>query len=110
MKYHSSSSTYATSAVKSVVDSWATSKFTDQLKTVDGYSARLITKTEYEAISAYSWRYNSSYLYWTMSPYFDTAVTMWNVYSDGRLSYYTVYADEGAVRPVINVYKSKISS
>ena len=128
MSYHASSSTYGTSAIKSVVDTWANNKFTDQLKTVDGYSARLITLDEltsdlgYEqdpavatifranAVNTPNWVYSSDYWYWTMSPYNDSSSSVWRMNSDGNLSDYLVDTDTGAVRPVINVYKSKISS
>ena len=127
MAYHASSSVYGTSAVKSVVDSWASNKFTDQLKTVDGYSARLINLNEvtnlgYEWVDDGSaafwqatdatptWLYDSSYWYWTMSPYNNSSSSVWYVGSGGFLYNPDVYAGNGAVRPVINVYKSKISS
>ena len=40
---------YASSEVKYVIDGWAASKFTNgEIKTVDGYGSRLITKEEYD--------------------------------------------------------------
>ena len=130
MAYHSSSNVYTTSAVKSVVDTWASSKFTNsELKTVDGYSARLIRFDEYAAnceevehatpsgsyytyTPNYVWMYSSDYWYWTMSPYNDSSSDVWNVLNGGGdlRGDYVNYSGDGAVRPVINVYKSKISS
>ena len=130
MRYHTSSSAYGTSAIKSVVDSWASSKFTNsELKTVDGYSARLIRFDEYAAnceevehatpsgsyytyTPNYVWMYSSDYWYWTMSPYNDSSSDVWNVLNGGGdlRGDYVNYSGDGAVRPVINVYKSKISS
>ena len=124
---YGSNSTYATSTVKSVVDSWAAAKFTDELKTVDGYSARLIqinevTNLGYEwsdngrfalwqkTASTPDWVYNSNYWYWTMSPYNNTSSNVWYVNSDGSVGSNYVYSSGGAVRPVINVYKSAIQS
>ncbi len=127
MSYHASSSAYGTSAVKSVVDSWASNKFTDELKTVDGYAERLIQYDEipierkeictgscFEAdVIAYDWMYNSGYSYWTMTPWQDgdqpSSSIVWYVRSGGRLNDSYVYNGNGAVRPVINVYKDKIS-
>ena len=126
MKY-GSNSTYATSSVKSVVDSWSTSKFIDQLKTVDGYSARLITYDELQPekeeiyitagnyikfIPKYDWMYNSNYSYWTMSQYgLYYMDRVWGVYEGvGYLEWISVNRYYGAVRPVINVYKSKLPS
>ena len=122
--YHASSTAYGTSDVKSVVDTWANNKFTDELKEVDGYSARLIQFSELMPGLGYvkngenypvngnvpSWVWNSNYWYWTMTPWQDgdqpSSLDVWNVCGDGTFD----YNDEGAVRPVINVYKSKISS
>ena len=121
MTYHDSSSVYATSAVKSVVDSWATSKFTDELKIVDGYSARLITFDEAHSFgygdepypktdAVPDWLWDSNYWYWTMSPKDGSSSNVWFVGSGGRLNNNGVSSSNGAVRPVINVYKSSISS
>ena len=114
---------------KSVVDSWATSKFTDELKIVDGYSVRLIKIEEltnsfgyerYNTPSSYyydktsstpSWLYNSSYSYWTMSPKDGYSYLVWGVNSVGDLGTFDVNDPNGvAVRPVVNVYKSAIQS
>ena len=125
---------YASSEVKYAVDAWAQAKFQNsELKTVDGYSARLITFDEVHSFgygdepqspcgpscgllyypktdSVPSWLYNSSYWYWTMSPYESSLSRVWGVNGGGDLDSGNVYSGFGAVRPVINVYKSKISS
>ena len=130
--HYGSNSTYAASDIKSVVDAWAADKFTDELKTVDGYSARLIQFSEltgnlgYEldngatsfkyisSSSTPSWAYSSDYDYWTMTPYQDGGQTsdshLWDVHNDGSLSDYYAIGDNGAVRPVINVLKTAITS
>ena len=126
---YGSDSTYTTSNVKSVVNAWAQAKFTDELKTVDGYSARLLKYEEFPNLgyenkfsctggcyysgslaNVPSWVYNNNYWYWTMSPNNDSSFDVWNVGSGGNLYNSDVRDNYGAVRPVINVYKSKISS
>ena len=133
VKYGSigSAKTYAESYVKSIVDSWFNNKFTDELKTVDGYSARLITFDEVHSFgygdepsdcgggycpyypktdSVPGWIYNNNYWYWTMSPINEKSiVNVWYVHSTGNLNDGNVEQSPGAVRPVINVYKDKIS-
>ena len=114
---------YNQSEVKYVVDAWAAAKFTDELKTVDGYSARLAQKEELKSIgwpscsstdvcpketATPSWLYNDHCDYWTMSQWNSSWASVWHVDFQGALrgndnvtgSYYEV------VRPVINVYKS----
>ena len=122
-------STYASSLVKSVVNAWAQSKFTNgELKEVDGYSARLLKYDEifnlgYENAVACtgecyytgsisdvpSWVYNSGYQYWTMSVNNDSSLNVWSIKNSGDVRDNLV-TSEGAVRPVINVYKMKISA
>ena len=115
---------YDSSDIKHVIDDWATSKFTNgELKTVDGYGARLVTKEELHPIgwpscssstycpketNAPSWLYNSKYWYWTMSRWNNSASNVWFVSNDGFLDYGSVNNNYGAVRPVLNIYKSKI--
>ena len=130
MRYHASSSAYGTSAIKSVVDAWASSKFTSsELKQVGNYGARLISLDElvqfYPSCTSEqreddgfcnkenttpNWLYSSDYWYWTMSSYNDSSSGVWEVDINGHLFDSDVHYDSGAVRPVINVYKSKISS
>ena len=104
-------SEYDSSEVKYVVDAWAVDKFeNDELKTVNGYSSRLITAAEYgEILNTFSWRYNSSYNYLTMTGM--TKAVVYCVRSDGSLSSIPAGNSYGAltIRPVINVYKSAIS-
>ena len=118
-------SAYDLSEIKYIVDSWAAAKFSsDQLKQVGDYRARLIEKNEiemeeYEQCTQFqgcynatrikdTWMYNSNYWYWTMSPNNDSSSSVWYVNPNGILSNYSVRKNNGAVRPVINVYKNKI--
>ena len=116
---------YDSSDIKHVVDDWATTKFSNnELKEVDGYKARLATKEELQPIGWPScssnatwcsketetpnWIYNSNYWYWTMSQWNNSSSNVWSVYSDGYLRGNDVCNDGDAVRPVLNIYKSKI--
>ena len=127
MQYHSSSSTYAGSYIEMVVNNWASSKFTQgQLKTIDGYAARLIKFEELQLIgyancpsnaivcfseSTPSWIYSlGSSVYCTMSPWNNSATNVWGVGGNGYITgYYDVSNYFGlTVRPVINVKKSAI--
>ncbi len=124
--YSGCTTDYNSSEVKYVVDAWAADKFTNELKEVDGYSARLVQKEElriqfYPSCSSTanscnkesttpSWLYNSNYYYWTMSPY-DSLTRVWVLFPEGNLeNFYVNYNsyDYYAVRPVINVKKSAI--
>ncbi len=117
---------YNKSDIKYVVDAWATDKFTStDLKEVDGYKARLVQKEElrsqfYPSCSESatfcskesttpSWLYNSKYLYWTMTQWNNASSSVWRVFDVG-LRGRSVYDVDGyaAVRPVINLYKSKL--
>ena len=102
------STIYDNSDAKTIIENWTSDIFqSNELKEVDGYSARLITKEEYESISnIYNWRYNSKYMYWTMT----SAGGIFNVKKDGLISAdgpngHAVTGDI-VIRPVINVYKS----
>ena len=130
---YGSDSTYATSDVKTVVESWATSKFSNsELKIIEGYTVRLISYNDlfdnlgYEnqitctdgcfysgsLANVPSWVYNSQYAYWTMSPNNDSSSLVWCVNTSGSLNYSQSILSGGpggAVRPVINLYKSKIA-
>lgn len=128
---------YNESEIKYIVDAWATDKFkNNELKEVDGYRSRLITKNE--LLKYYSkctinlvhcdkdnltppwiWDYyNSEYWYWTMTPVNNDGsigiVDIEGNWDDKNVSYSIYYRDTtplshyGAVRPVINVYKSAI--
>ena len=121
---------YDASEVKYVVDNWATAKFTQgELKTVDGYTARLIKFNEFENLgyewgstcdncdtkwnktdNTPTWVYNSQYFYWTMSQYNNSDSMIWYVNGNGYIRSDYVRYTNGTVRPVINLYKSKIPS
>ena len=120
---------YESSEVKYVVDAWAQAMFQNsQLKTIDGYATRLITVDEINSIGfeefdpcggcgatsqriAANWLYSSDYAYWTMTPNENRrifGVSRTGVLDDSVINgSYNVFH---AVRPVINVYKSKITS
>ena len=120
MQYHSSSSVYSTSYVKTTVDAWKVAKAPaatearlitlDELKDNLGYelidngSAQLWSPTD----STPNWVYNSNYWYWTMSPYNDSASRVWGVNDDGSLGDGEVYYDGNVVRPVITISKSEL--
>ena len=131
--YDGCTNDYATSEVKYVIDAWSQAKFTNgELKTVDGYGARLITFDEAHSFgygdepqspcgpscgviyypktdAVPSWIYNSKYWYWTMSPYNNSALYVWYVNIAGSLGNdLSVFDGSDAVRPVLNIYKSKI--
>lgn len=113
------SADYALSDVKYIVDNWAQTVFDDdELKLINGYNARLITKDEVLNIcgslfcsnSSNTWIYNANYRQWTMS-----------AGGNGQVVYYIndnglVYSNHNiytfvfmVIRPVINVYKSAIT-
>ncbi len=128
------SSDYNKSSIKKVVDVWATNKLPVELKTVDGYSARLIKLEElillhyrwvssgiyYAGDDTPQWLHNSNFGYWTMSSYegdqasylTDVKTTVYYVdYGAGDLSTRFIYTsyDKMSVRPVINIYKDRIN-
>ena len=104
------SNSYSSSYIKSMVDSWATAKFTNnELKQINSYNARLVTYDELQNIAQYEWMYNSNSMYWTMTPFQNFLSRVWVVNRNGTLGHDDVYSTpHGAVRPVINVYKSAI--
>ena len=123
MYYHSESSVYSTSYVKTTVDAWKTAKAPmatearlitfDQLKDNLGYelidngSVQLWSPTD----STPSWVYNSNYWYWTMSQYQDSSSRVWIVSGDGNLNGdYVSGFGYGVVRPVIVLSKSVLSA
>ena len=119
---------YKKSEIKYVVDVWANTKLTqDDLKEVDGYKARLITKDElldnlgysasqsgtgfsFNADYSPSFVYNSNYSYCTMSSFNDSVSYVWSVGKSGSLYNSGLFDDygNGVVRPVINLLKSAI--
>ena len=124
MQYHSESSDYSTSYVKTTVDAWKTAQA--PLAT----EARLIQYDEFANLgyewgvynvsnegyikgeNTPSWVYNSNYYYWTMTPYNDSSSAVWNVYPDGDLNNYggVNYSGSVVVRPVIILLKSNLSN
>ena len=114
---------YNESNVKIVVDNWSEKKFQNkELKTVDGYSARLIKVSEleklgYGTISGYTprnsnvphWIYGYSKYYWTMTEDPDYSTSIYSVTDNGAVNTSAVFTFEQMVRPVINVYKDKIT-
>ena len=100
------------------------------LKEVDGYKVRLITKEElqtnlgyatemtasyyeYSATNTPSWVYkdfsysNRVWGYWTMTSHPEYSFSMWCVHSGGILKDYNAHSNS-EVRPVINLLKSSI--
>ena len=121
MQYHSESSNYETSYIKTTVDAWKAAKAPAaseaRLITIDevtslGYewydngSAAFWQKTD----STPNWLYNSNYWYWTMSQYNDEASFVWGVYAGGDVGSGSVNGsgDYYGVRPVITLLKSAL--
>jgi len=119
MRYHSSSSAYEGSYVKTTVDAWKAAKAPaasearlitiDDLKSL-GYSDDSCIQSGYcsKSAEAPSWLHiNSSY--WTSSPKNGSSSSVWNV---SRYNLYStgVSTGNGVVRPVITISKSLISS
>ena len=119
MQYHSESSNYETSYIKTTVDAWKADKAPSASK------ARLITIDEVSSLgyewydngsvafwqktdSTPNWVYNSNYDYWTMSQYNDEASSVWYVNKDGNISYTGVTNSSGVVYPVIVISKSEL--
>ena len=117
MQYHSESSNYETSYIKTTVDAWKADKAPSASK------ARLITIDEVSSLgyewydngsaafwkktdSTPNWVYNSNYNYWTMSQYNDVASTVW--YVDANNVYDSHVSGAYAVRPVITLLKSEL--
>ena len=123
MQYHSSSSIYSTSYVKTTVDAWKTAKAPmatearlitlDELTDNLGYEQGMInpsTQGYVPTSSTPSWVYNSNYWYWTMSQYQDSASTVWNLNRDGSLRNHLGVSNlDGVVRPVITISKSVLN-
>ena len=120
MQYHSESSVYSTSYVKTTVDAWKTAKAPmatearlitiDDLKDNLGYELDNSATTEIYIPSEQtpSWVYNSNYWYWTMSQYHDSASNVWDVRDGGSLYNGIVYYYNYVVRPVITISKSEL--
>ena len=109
---YGSNSDYDSSNVKSYIENWIINNFyNDELKEVNNYKARLINKNEYDNLdNSYNWRFDSGYSYWTMTPKTSNdGLQMWAINNDGDIYNYFYIANSNAVRPVINVYKDKIT-
>ena len=124
MKYHSESNSYSTSYVKTTVDAWkaaqAPAASEARLITIDDLTENLGYEIQEECTgSCYysgqktantpSWVYNFNHAYWTMSSYNDSSY-VWGVNGDGDLYNDSVSVTGGAVRPVITLSKTNISS
>ena len=117
MQYHSNNSDYTMSYIKQVVTAWSLENVPSGLEV-----ARLITIEELENLgyeydeeySIYpvsgfvpSWIYGLKYWYWTMSQWQDNLSCVWYIGYFGDLGHNDrVYLVNGAVRPVIVLFKS----
>ena len=122
MQYHSESSDYSTSYVKTTVDAWkiANAPAANEARLIQydefanlGYEWGVYNVSNEGYIKGEntpSWVYNSNYLYWTMTPIDDSSSGVWSVDSTGSLNYYTIVSYDYAVRPVITISKSNLSS
>ena len=121
MQYHSESSVYSTSYVKTTVDAWknanAPAAIEARLITLDeltdnlGYEQGMInpsTQGYVPTSTTPSWVYNSNYYYWTMSQYNDSKYDVWDIGSNGGLGSSCVICNSTnhVVRPVITVSKT----
>ena len=120
---------YLKSEIKYVVDSWSQDRIKKGLKKArlidfdevailgyeyfDNGSVQYYSKTD----STPSWLYNEYYWYWTDSSYNDSDLDMWFIGNDGFLSHAYiydgrgfVYRNNGAVRPVVELYKCAIDN
>ena len=125
--YDGCTTSYDDSDIKHVVDKYASTTFySNELKTIGDYKARLPEKEELRQIgwihcastatwcteesSTPSWLYNWEYGYWTMSGLDNSSEFVWSVdHHGGYLVHYSVGSEIG-IRPVINIYKSAIPS
>ena len=128
---------YTTSKVKEMLEgTYINSLGSNNLKEIDGYKIRLITRDElfnkmgydannssanlgfnfYKTENVPAWVYqnfkpeiNYVYRYWTMTPGPDSN-NVWYINSYGELSGMCIYCIDNGVRPVINLYKSAIGN
>ena len=122
MQYHSSSSVYSNTYVKTTVDAWKNANAPaatearlitiDDLKDNLGYEQGMINLSMQGYVptsSTPSWVYNSNYYYWTMSSWNDSASNVWYVDYGGVLrGSRSVGNDFGVVRPVITLSKTSL--
>ena len=79
------------------------------MTTIETYETPTAPGKRYVPI--YDWQYNSSYWYWTNTPYEDSSSDVWGVGSDGGLGCRGIHGgDIGVVHPVITISKTNISS
>ena len=116
------STDYSVSDVKQVVDVWkvnyANGATEARLITYDelidnlGYDKATWDGSFWNVNKDYtpSWVYAPNYWYWTMSLYEGSSSAVWHVNTGGNLSSNSVNAAGGAVRPVITLSKTNISS
>ena len=96
-------SSYESSDVKVVIDSWASDKF----KNDELIDSHLLTSNEWLSIRNYRWRYIEYVDSWTMLQY--NANHVYVVTGIGNIDWsYGPITGIDSVRPVINVYKSAI--
>ena len=128
---------YEGSKVKEFLEeTYINSLGSNNLKEIDGYKIRLITRDElfnkmgydannssanlgfnfYKTENVPAWVYqnfkpeiNYVYRYWTMTPGPDSN-NVWYINSYGELSGMCIYCIDNGVRPVINLYKSAIGN
>ena len=120
MQYHSESSNYETSYVKTTVDAWKASKAPaarearlltyDELIDDLGYNQANWNASYWTVNTEFTpnWVYNNNYSYWTMSSKEDSESEVWCVGSDGSLGNYDV-SGKRPVRPVITILKSELN-
>ena len=121
INYHSESSDYSISYIKTTVDAWKRDKAPaaiearlitfDELKDNLGYTYGEVgtSMVWHPGESTPNWIYNNAYWYWTMSPNEDSSSSVWEVGSDGSLSTCSVYNGHMMVRPVIVISKSALN-
>lgn len=130
---------YASSDVKTVVDNWVNATFeNDQLSSINGYKARLITVDELKGIVSNGftevtnttevgvhytaadilpdWVSGENYDYWTMDAWGTKNKEVWGMYSKIDVDYpssiqsHHVAFPESAVRPVVNINKTYLEA
>ena len=111
-------SIYLTSYIKTILDTWANAKVPnglqearlisiDDLKNNLGYELDTSATTEsyIKSETTPNWIYSDSYHYWTMTPYQDSASSIWYMSYGGMMSY-DQFSGIHVVRPVIVLDKS----
>ena len=97
MQYHSSSSAYLTSYIKTTVDAWKTAKaplvIEAKLITVDEVASLGYEYVEHVSSHSYentestpNWLYSSDWIYWLCSPCDDSEHDVWIVGQTGKIT------------------------